>query len=300
MIAAVLRALRPSFLLLTPAVSSLAPAALHVGGRSAAMADIGLLLLGALAAHAAVNLLNEWVDFRSGLDLHTRRTPFSGGSGALPAQPAAATAVAAAALACLGMTIAVGLYFLQRRGAWLLLPGLSGLALVLLYSPWLNRHPWACLLAPGLGLGCALVLGGEIALGGHPSAAGALASLLPLCLASNLLLLNQLPDREADARAGRRHWVVVHGPASAVRVYARLSLLAAAVPPLAVLSGPWPPAVLLALLPFPLAGFAAWRASHWVARAPRTPEALLPALAANVALCLTAPPLFALGAWLGG
>ena len=49
--------------------------------------DALLVLLGALAAHAGVNALNEYSDYRSGLDLQTRRTPFSGGSGTLVAQP---------------------------------------------------------------------------------------------------------------------------------------------------------------------------------------------------------------------
>ncbi len=46
-----------------------------------------LVLLGALAAHGAVNALNEYADYRSGLDLRTARTPFSGGSGTLVDHP---------------------------------------------------------------------------------------------------------------------------------------------------------------------------------------------------------------------
>ena len=46
-----------------------------------------LALLGALAAHISVNALNEYFDFKSGLDTKTTRTPFSGGSGTLPANP---------------------------------------------------------------------------------------------------------------------------------------------------------------------------------------------------------------------
>ncbi|MCE5264637.1 MAG: prenyltransferase, partial [Deltaproteobacteria bacterium] len=45
----------------------------------AALATFGLLV-----AHAAVNIFNEYFDCRSGLDYRTRRTPFSGGSGAIP------------------------------------------------------------------------------------------------------------------------------------------------------------------------------------------------------------------------
>ena len=44
-----------------------------------------LALAGGLLAHISVNALNEYLDFTSGLDLTTLRTPFSGGSGTLPA-----------------------------------------------------------------------------------------------------------------------------------------------------------------------------------------------------------------------
>lgn len=49
--------------------------------------DAALALLGALSAYISVNVFNEYIDFKTGLDLVTRRTPFSGGSGTLPANP---------------------------------------------------------------------------------------------------------------------------------------------------------------------------------------------------------------------
>ena len=51
------------------------------------LAYILLAFLGALAAHVSVNALNEYFDFRSGLDLGSDRTPFSGGSGTLRERP---------------------------------------------------------------------------------------------------------------------------------------------------------------------------------------------------------------------
>ena len=43
----------------------------------------------------------------------------------------------------------------------------------------------------------------------------ALASSLALLLVTNLLFINQFPDRAADAASGKRHWVVRLAPASA-------------------------------------------------------------------------------------
>ena len=85
--------------------------------------DAGMLLLvlaGALCAHASVNLLNEYHDFRSGLDLQTQRTPFSGGSGALPANPQAAGDVRVLGYGMLAVCIAVGLLLAWNAGPGIL------------------------------------------------------------------------------------------------------------------------------------------------------------------------------------
>ncbi len=87
LISTLLRAARLPFLVLTPLCLALGVALLQLQGVAPNPQDLLLILLGALLMHVAVNGFNEYFDFRSGLDLMTRRTPFSGGSGALPAQP---------------------------------------------------------------------------------------------------------------------------------------------------------------------------------------------------------------------
>jgi 1,4-dihydroxy-2-naphthoate octaprenyltransferase len=39
-----------------------------------------------VGVHVAVNALNEASDYKTGIDFNTERTPFSGGSGTLPAE----------------------------------------------------------------------------------------------------------------------------------------------------------------------------------------------------------------------
>ncbi len=75
-----------------------------------------LIFIGALAAHISVNALNEYFDFKSGLDLRTMRTPFSGGSGTLPANPAMARPALNTGLIALAVTGLIGLYFPSSRG----------------------------------------------------------------------------------------------------------------------------------------------------------------------------------------
>lgn len=200
-----------------------------------------------------MNLLNEHDDFVSGIDLRTNRTPFSGGSGALPAEPSAAAAVRMAGIAALTLAIVIGLYFVYLRGWPLLVIGVAGAALVVFYTGPVNRQPWLCLAAPGLGFGGCMLLGAEIALGGTPGIASAVATAVTVLVVSNLLLLNQLPDIEADSAGGRAHLAIVAGAGTVARVYAGLAALAFALLFAAIGAGTLPAWCALALLPLPAA-----------------------------------------------
>ena len=250
------------------------------------------VVAGALCAHISVNMLNEYADFRSGLDATTRRTPFSGGSGALPAQPQWAGAVLAAGLLALGVTLAIGWEVLRLRG-WAILPiGLAGVLLVLLYTPWITRQPLLCLLAPGLGVGPLMVAGTHVALGGHNLPAALAASWVPGCLASALLLLNQFPDREADRVVGRRNLVIVYGRPWAARLVLALHGLAAAGLVFFVVLRWLPAPTLWGLAPMALAV----PMGRWLLRYGDEPERLLPAMTLNVVVALTAPLFMAVAA----
>lgn len=293
------RTLRPPFLLLTPACVSVGLAsASRLPGAVIDAATLALVLGGAVAAHAGVNVLNEWHDAVTGLDERTRRTPFSGGSGALQARPDARPAALALGLLLLALTAAVGVLLLVQKGLALLplVPvGLAGLALVLAYTPWITRRPLLCLLAPGLGLGPLMVLGTQLALTGRHSATAWVASLVPGLLASGLLLLNQFPDVAADRAAGRRHLPLLWGRPRAARLFAGMLGGCFAVLAAGVGVGSLPTAALWlmpALLP------AAWVATQAVRHADDLP-ALLPAMAANVALCLGLPAALAVALWRG-
>ena len=74
-------------LALTPACLLLGLACVQWTHGQLALREAALVLFGALAAHVSVNAFNEYLDFRSGLDALTERTPFSGGSGVLPTHP---------------------------------------------------------------------------------------------------------------------------------------------------------------------------------------------------------------------
>lgn len=281
---------RGRFLLLTFSCVSLGIAL--GGGKSLAVADVLLVLVGALAAHVAVNALNEYGDFRSGLDLHTRPTAFSGGSGTLPNHPHLLGHALLLGLGSLLTCAVIGGYFLVRQPSLIfsLLPlGLIGLLLVVLYTPWLTRHPWLCLFAPGLGFAL-IVLCTRIVLSGRLTDLDLLLTLVPLLLCNNLLLLNQFPDREADLAAGRRTLPIQIGCRKALYV-ATLQWLLAYAALLGTLIHPELSGAALGLLTLPLA----LRASWLLYPDPLDEQRLLPALGLNASVSVATPLLMALG-----
>ena len=203
--------MRVPFLLLTPACVLLGIATAFRSNAQINPLHVLLVLVGAICTHISVNSFNEYDDFKSGLDARTERTPFSGGSGTLPANPGMAKIALTIALVSLGIVALIGLYFTRLHGLTLLPLGLLGMFVIVAYTPWLTRNPLLCLIAPGLGFGPLMVMGTHFALTGHYSWMAFTASLVPFFLVSNLLLLNQFPDVEADKTIGRRHFPILIG-----------------------------------------------------------------------------------------
>lgn len=251
-----LQSMRGPFLILTPVCILLGVGTVVASQTPVDWSLLALCLVGALLAHISVNSLNEYADFRSGLDLATVRTPFSGGSGALPQHPEMARAVLLLGVLTLLGVVLVGLYLLSRTGLAVLPVGLAGLLLVVFYTGWVNRHPFLCLIAPGLGFGLLMVVGTQFVMQGQYSVVSLLAAIIPFLLVNNLLLLNQYPDIEADRAAGRRHFPIAYGVAASNGVYGFFVFLTMAVILAGVLSGYFPRLSLAALLPLPLALYA--------------------------------------------
>ena len=288
---------RPPFLLLTVSVILLGAALAAWEGVPFDWQRFVLVMIGGLAAHASVNLLNEYEDWRSGLDAMTERTPFSGGSGALQAHPEHAEYVMGAGYFLLGVVIAIGLYFIRELG-WGLLPiGLLGIALIVFYTTRLTRMPWLCLIAPGLAFGPLMVVGTYYVLSGHYSERALVVSLIPFFLVNNLLLLNQIPDIDADRRAGRITFPMKMGLPLTLQVF-DLFLLSAYGLLVMLVALQWlPPLALLGLITLIFAmpmllNLRRFRAGNH--------ERLLPALGMNVVINLLTPALIAATLWWQG
>ncbi|WP_215396573.1 prenyltransferase [Rheinheimera oceanensis] len=287
---------RLNFLTLTVTCIALAAGASWQAGHALHPGTLALVTAVGLSAHISVNAFNEYFDFKSGLDFLTERTPFSGGSGTLVRYPTASTSALTLAIVSLLLTICGGLY-LSYQLNWLpLMLGMPGVVLIYAYTQYVNRWPLLCLLAPGIGFGVFMTLGSYWVLAGSVSAAAWVLAVILLLLISNLLLLNQFPDVDADRRVGRRHLPIVIGRRRSAIVYTLLLLLSYLVLLAAVAGGILPRQCLLALLSLPLL----IKLLPGLFRYADQPKQLTPYLGLNVLLCHLYPLLLLAGLiWAG-
>lgn len=176
---------------------------------------LSLLLVCALLAHAAVNLRNEIEDTESGLDAITFKTPFSGGSGALLCFRADLGFAKRAYQGMVAVLLLLGLYFSWSVSPWLIVFGAIGLTLIRFYTSTITRLPFVYWLAAGLGFGPVMLLGSYWIISGEPDLSALLFAFICFFLVNNLLLLNQLPDIQADQTVGRSNIWIVYGSSSA-------------------------------------------------------------------------------------
>lgn len=272
---------RPNFLSLSLVCVLLAAAVTWYETASLPLGLLGLVLLMAVAAHISVNAWNEYFDFRSGLDYLTDKTPFSGGSGTLIQQPTLAHQALALALTTLALVVLLGLWLAWQLNWQLLWIGVPGVAIIYAYTQYINRSPLLCLLAPGLGFGLLMTLGAIWVLSGQLTALAWVVAAVVGFLVSNLLLLNQFPDVEADRQVGRNHYPILLGRQTSAWIYTSLLLASYGVLGVAVWQAWLPLEALLAWVTLPLAGGLVWGV---VTRANQVTR-LLPFMGLNVALC---------------
>ncbi len=288
---------RAPFLLLPVTLVAAGASAAAYDGRVSLVASV-LAVVGLTALHAAVNAFNEASDMQTGIDLHTTRTPFSGGSGTLPAgamTPAGANLVGTAGSV---VGLAIGGYFIWRIGWWpFALVMALGAVSVVCYTQVFARSGVGEIFA-GLGLGLLPVVGSALVQDGVIGPAAWAAGIPAFLMTFNLLLLNEFPDEEADRAGGRKNLVLMLGRKGAALVFA----LAAIATPLSVLA-----AVVAGVLPaWALAAslVGAWfvrPAVQWSLTRPAEPVPI-PAMAGNVIWNLSTNTLIAvalgMAAWM--
>ena len=240
--------LKRSFLSTRPAFYTASVLPVLVGSSWAA-AELGhldgvlfaLALLAIVLAHGATNVYNDVGDDVIGADSGNtdRIYPYTGGSRFIQTGLLTRSEMARLALGLAIAALAVGVVLTFLRGPGVVVLGLAGLGLGLLYS-----MPGPQLSARGIGeLAVAVGFGplpllGAVWLQRAPVDLAAVLLSLPVgAWVAAILLINEVPDRDADARAGKRTLVVRFGAGGARAIYLGLTGLALAAGVGAILVG---------------------------------------------------------------
>lgn len=275
-------ACRPPFLGVTLLACLIGLGSAQASGVTIAWDTALATIVLALLAHAGVNVLNDYYDALNGSDAinSDRVFPFTGGSRFIQNGVISTTATARFGSALLALVVVAGLWLTLRSGPGLLVIGLAGLLIGWAYSappPKLNSR--------GLGeiavaCGFALIVIGSDYVQRHTFAfAPLIAAASYALLVTNILYLNQFPDRAADAASGKRHWVVRLAPHQARWGYAAIGVAAYGWLIGAVLAGQLPARALLALL----AVLPSALATRVLLRHAAQPRALAPAIRMTIA-----------------
>lgn len=176
-----------------------------------------LTFAGVICLHASIDLLNDYWDYKRGIDTITRRTKFSGGTGVLPQNLLKPKSVYCAGVILLLIGSLVGAYFALVRGIIIL--AFVGFAVLAVYFYTTN------IVNVGLGETFVAIKGTLIVVGSYyiqTSSIGIFsvyAGIIIGILSATVLFINSFPDYEADRLGGRKTLVILLGKKRAARIF---------------------------------------------------------------------------------
>lgn len=253
-------ATRPAFLTAALMAGMLGLAAAAHSGVALHGGLAVVTLLFALLAHAGVNVLNDYYDALNGTDdCNVERIfPFTGGSRFIQNGVLTRTQTARFGFALMGGVALAGLWLMEVSAPQLIYIGLAGL-----FIGWAYSAPPFKLNSRGVGELCVaagfllITVGTDFVMRGNFALEPVWAGMSYALLVANLLYINQFPDRTADAKAGKLHWVARLEVRHARWGYVLIALASYAWLTLAVALGQLPALALLAWLAMPLSAAAA-------------------------------------------
>jgi 1,4-dihydroxy-2-naphthoate octaprenyltransferase len=273
--------LRAPFLTVSilPVVLSVAIAEHETGAWNPLL--FGLTLAGAVLLHLGANTINDWFDHISGNDeINTEFSrPFTGGSRMIQSGEVTPRGVLTLAIVLFCLAALIGVYLYIVRGPAIILFGITGLVLGILYT-----EPRAMLAGRGFGELAIFLAFGLIALGAYYVqtgyiSRGALVAPMPLAiLTTAIIIINEFQDAPADSATGKRTLIVRIGRKRGVVLFAAVTLSAYIPIAAGVASGLMPRVSLAALATLPLA----LKAVHTAAVNYDNPRAMTPANASTI------------------
>jgi 1,4-dihydroxy-2-naphthoate octaprenyltransferase len=222
-------ATRPAFLAATLAACLLGLVGAIYSGISFQPETAVLTILLALLVHAGVNVLNDYYDALNGTDAINKERiyPFTGGSRFIQNGVLTMNQTAYFGYLLLGIAVLGGIWLSWLAGSGLLAIGALGVLIGWAYSAAplrFNSHGLGelCVLTGFLGV----VVGADFVQRQDFSSQPFVIGVPYALLVTNLLYINQFPDRKADAAVGKRHLVVRLPLDIAVLLYPLLAGLA--------------------------------------------------------------------------
>lgn len=234
------------------------------GVSAAGRIDLTLFILALLATvlvHAASNVLNDVGDDSIGTDRQNAKRiyPYTGGSRFIQTGILTSSRMARLGVSLLAAAALLGVALIIEKGPVVLLFGLAGVLLAIIYSLGPLRLSAIGLgeLAVGAAIGVLPVTGAAWLQGASIDTALLLFSLPISAWVSAILLINEVPDIEADGACGKNTLPVRLGLSGTSRLYLAMQAAAAIVVVILTLQGQLP--LLAPLLPLGLLVLA-WRA----------------------------------------
>lgn len=211
------RVIRIKFLLASVISVSLGLAISYWQTRTIDIMSAVITMGGVVALHSSVDLLNDYWDFKRGIDSLTKRTKFSGGTGVLPEGLLKPSSVYFAGIVFLVLGSVAGLYFVIIHG-WVI-------AVILAFAVLSIYFYSTKIVDSGLGevfvgiKGTMIVLGTIYIQTNEILLVNVLSGIIAGTLSSFVLFLTSFPDYEADKQKGRKTLVILLGKYSAAKLF---------------------------------------------------------------------------------
>ena len=176
-----------------------------------------MTLGGVIALHASVDLLNDYWDYKRGIDTQTQRTKMSGGTGVLPEGLLEPTQVYRAGIIFLIIGGLIGSYFVVIDGIIIGLILAFAVLSIYFYSTKIVDSGLAELFVTVKGT--MIVLGTYFIQSSEINISSIMAGIFVGVLSSLVLFITSFPDYEADKAKGRKTLVIFLGKQKATTMF---------------------------------------------------------------------------------
>ena len=244
-----LRAIRVKFLLASVIAVSLGLSLAWHSGHPIDILHAILTFAGVISLHASVDLLNDYWDFKRGIDTKTKRTKMSGGTGVLPEGLVTPKSVYIVGIAFLILGAIIGIYFVIIFGITIgLILGFAILSVIFYSTKIVN---WGLAEVFVTIKGTLIIIGTYYIQSQSIDDFTILAGIVVGVLSSLVLFVTSIPDHDVDKEKGRRTLIIIFGKANAVKTFLIFPILAYGIIIYGVVSGLFPIYSLIVLLAKP-------------------------------------------------